>query len=188
MVVAMDDPHPRWPDGNPVLIGQRVKVADGEGVWRSDFTVAAVTVWDGAPKQVKVHLDTPEPGPFDADLRCDDKYLLPGPDEVIQVVAGIPNDVPIDIAKAPRGEEFPFTTPDGSDAQMFIQWKNTAVCLDFYCPCGAQGHFDGDFAYYLRCPSCGTVYRLGTQVIVKREDSPSSEPRELEVEHDDNVY
>lgn len=65
---------------------------------------------------------------------------------------------------------FPFTTPAGSEASMFIQWKGTEVCLDFYCECGTHGHFDGDFAYSLRCPACEAVYELGTQVIVKRTD------------------
>jgi hypothetical protein len=69
-------------------------------------------------------------------------------------------------------EKFPFTTPVGSDASMFIQWKGTDVCLDFHCPCGADGHFDGYFAYHLRCPACGAVYQLGTQVIAKRLELP----------------
>lgn len=60
-----------------------------------------------------------------------------------------------------RGVFDPF--PD-TDATMFIQWKGTDVCLDFTCPCGADGHFDGDFPYFLRCPSCGSVYEMGTQV------------------------
>lgn len=67
-------------------------------------------------------------------------------------------------------ERFPFTTPEGSEARMFIQWKGTDVCLDFYCPCGTHGHFDGYFAYAVRCPECGAVFEMGTQVIVKRRD------------------
>jgi len=58
----------------------------------------------------------------------------------------------------------------GSDAEMFIQWKGTDVCIDFLCPCGGEGHFDGDFAYFIRCPSCRAVYRMGTQVRAKRID------------------
>lgn len=52
----------------------------------------------------------------------------------------------------------------GSDATMFIQWKGTDVCMDFNCPCGTHGHYDGDFAYNLRCPGCGSTYEMGTQV------------------------
>lgn len=43
---------------------------------------------------------------------------------------------------------------------MFVQWKGTDVCLDFHCACGHDGHLDGDFAYYLRCPECGRTYRM----------------------------
>jgi hypothetical protein len=66
--------------------------------------------------------------------------------------------------------EFPFTQPAGSEAEVFIQWKNTNVCMDFHCPCGAQGHIDSGSAYYVLCPSCDTVYELGTAVMVKRND------------------
>lgn len=66
--------------------------------------------------------------------------------------------------------EHPFTKPEGSDADMFIQWKGTDVCLDFTCACGATGHLDTDFAYYVKCPTCGAVYEMGTQVIAKLVD------------------
>ena len=64
-----------------------------------------------------------------------------------------------------RGTFEPFP---GTDAEMFIQWKGTDVCVDFYCPCGEMGHFDGMFAYYLRCPGCGSVYEMGTQVKARK--------------------
>jgi hypothetical protein len=57
--------------------------------------------------------------------------------------------------------------PD-SDASMFIQWKGTELCVDFYCPCGHHGHYDGGFAYFLLCPNCETTYELGTQVRVRK--------------------
>lgn len=60
--------------------------------------------------------------------------------------------------------EHPFEPVPGTDARNFIQWKGTDVCLDFYCRCGAHGHVDGDFAYYVRCAACGTIYEMGTQV------------------------
>lgn len=53
--------------------------------------------------------------------------------------------------------------PD-SDADTFIQWKGTEVCLDLNCPCGKHSHFDTDFAYEIRCPGCQRVYMLGTSV------------------------
>lgn len=73
---------------------------------------------------------------------------------------------------------FPFTTPNGSDARMFIQWKGTDVCLDFYCPCGAHCHFDGDFAYELRCPHCLSVFEMGTQVIARRVEGTRAKDME----------
>jgi hypothetical protein len=65
--------------------------------------------------------------------------------------------------------EFPFTKPAESDVTMFIQWKGTDVCLDFHCPCGISSHFDGYFAYAVKC-QCGAIYEMGTQVIAKRRD------------------
>lgn len=77
---------------------------------------------------------------------------------------------------------FPFTTPDGSDASMFIQWKGTDVCLDFYCQCGAHCHLDGDFAYYVKCPHCGAIYEMGTQVIAKQVETTACDPKVLEAD------
>ena len=54
-------------------------------------------------------------------------------------------------------------TPDFSEidgTSVFIQWKGTDVCLDFHCECGEAGHFDGDFAYQLRCGACQRVWDL----------------------------
>lgn len=52
----------------------------------------------------------------------------------------------------------------------FIQWKGTDVCMDVDCPnpeChDGGGHFDGDFAYFLRCYSCGAIIKLGSHVPV----------------------
>lgn len=74
----------------------------------------------------------------------------------------------------------PFARPVGSDASMFIQWKGTDVCLDFHCRCGSDTHLDGDFAYYVQCPACDTVYEMGTQVIAKVVvGQPPTEPRLL---------
>ena len=40
----------------------------------------------------------------------------------------------------------------------WIQWKGTDVCMDVRCKCGEYSHIDADFAYYVKCPKCGTVY------------------------------
>jgi len=42
----------------------------------------------------------------------------------------------------------------------WIQWKGTEVCIDLYCDCGLHSHFDGEFAYAIRCP-CGKAWALG---------------------------
>jgi hypothetical protein len=72
--------------------------------------------------------------------------------------------------------EHPFQRPVGSDASMFIQWKGTDVCLDFTCgACQESTHYDGGFAYFLRCP-CGATYELGTQVaarLLPPDETPS---------------
>jgi hypothetical protein len=72
------------------------------------------------------------------------------------------------------GEPFPDT-----DSEVFIQWKGTEVCIDFRCPCGFLGHFDGGFAYSVECSACGATYDLGTQVRVRRVDEPFGEPQPL---------
>lgn len=73
----------------------------------------------------------------------------------------------------------------GTDAEQFIQWKGTDVCLDFYCPCGAHGHVDGMFAHYVRCGACGATFELGTQVRARRladGEVPHIDPMEAEVD------
>jgi hypothetical protein len=48
-----------------------------------------------------------------------------------------------------------------SDApHVFLQWKGTDACLDFYCTCGEQWHFDGYFAKELTCGHCGQTWEL----------------------------
>ena len=49
---------------------------------------------------------------------------------------------------------------DDTRPDAFIQWKGTDACLDLYCTCGEQFHFDGYFAYELTCGHCGQTYEL----------------------------
>ena len=49
---------------------------------------------------------------------------------------------------------------DKDRPDAFIQWKGTDSCLDVYCTCGEQFHFDGYFAYELTCGNCGQTYEL----------------------------
>ena len=46
----------------------------------------------------------------------------------------------------------------------WIQWKGTNVCIDLHCTCGNLGHFDGDFAYAIKCAYCGAIWKLGQNV------------------------
>ena len=46
----------------------------------------------------------------------------------------------------------------------WIQWKGTDVCIDLHCSCGESCHFDGDFLYYWRCPTCNKLWETGTHV------------------------
>ena len=60
--------------------------------------------------------------------------------------------------------------------EIFIKWKNTEVCFDFWCPeCDAQSHYDGYGAYQYRCPQCGFIFALGDRVVVTsgNEDEPA---------------
>lgn len=54
-------------------------------------------------------------------------------------------------------------TPHG-----WIQWKGTSVCMDFRCQCGALGHVDGCFGYYVKCAACGQLYELSGHVEVNQ--------------------
>lgn len=46
----------------------------------------------------------------------------------------------------------------------FIQWKGTDVCADYYCVCGDQFHFDGEFAYAIQCPHCHHRYEVSAMI------------------------
>lgn len=53
-------------------------------------------------------------------------------------------------------------------SHTFVQWKGTDVCLDFYCECGYQSHYDGFGAYKVKCPQCSEVWSLPTILPVMR--------------------
>lgn len=48
---------------------------------------------------------------------------------------------------------------------VFLQWKNTDACFDFYCTCGEDSHFDGYFAYRVKCCFCGQVYEMPSTLV-----------------------
>ena len=73
-------------------------------------------------------------------------------------------------------------TPHG-----WIQWKGTAVCLDFYCKCGAHGHLDDEFCYFVKCGRCGQIYELSGHVEAHPVDAPDPatfDPKVASVDED----
>lgn len=60
------------------------------------------------------------------------------------------------------------TTTGWPEPSAFIQWKGTDVCMDFHCECGAFCHFDGDFAYTVKCPHCSTVWEMPSTVYPRK--------------------
>lgn len=46
----------------------------------------------------------------------------------------------------------------------WIQWKGTDVCMDVYCKCGKHFHIDDEFAYFVKCPVCKTIYHCNGHI------------------------
>ena len=62
------------------------------------------------------------------------------------------------------------------EAHGWIQWKGTDVCIDLYCKCGAQMHFDGMFFYHFACPYCQRKYAVGQNVaLIELTDSEAEQ-------------
>lgn len=80
--------------------------------------------------------------------------------------------------------------PAEGEPHCWIQWKGTDVCMDFHCVCGAQGHFDGDFAYYLKCSKCERVYMTNghielVELTVDEATGAQPEPRTVTVDDEE---
>lgn len=63
-----------------------------------------------------------------------------------------------------------FSDDETVNPHAFIQWKGTDVCMDFYCECGAHCHFDGYFAYAVKCPHCKTIWEMPCYVKPRKAD------------------
>lgn len=62
----------------------------------------------------------------------------------------------------------------------WIQFKGTSICMDVHCKCGALGHIDGKFIYYLKCSSCGTIYELNGHIeLIERDESEFSKEDDI---------
>ena len=57
----------------------------------------------------------------------------------------------------------------------FVQWKGTDVCMDFHCECGAHCHFDGDFAYTVKCPHCDAVWEMPFNIFPRKANNQTGE-------------
>jgi hypothetical protein len=78
----------------------------------------------------------------------------------------------------------------GDAPHVFIQWKGTDACLDFQCECGAGGHFDGDFAYTLKCGECGQVWEMPQILLIKKVDNKThphwaENPKSVDMDKDE---
>lgn len=57
----------------------------------------------------------------------------------------------------------------------WVQWKGTDVCMDVYCKCGKHSHVDAEFAYYVKCPSCGAVYMCNGHIeLIEIKEEPEN--------------
>ena len=93
----------------------------------------------------------------------------------------------IDDETGATDDGFDFNTKRKPNA--FLQWKNTDVCMDFYCECGAHCHFDGYFAYAVKCPHCMTVWEMPTHMFPRKAGNKTSEhwrenPQLMEADED----
>ncbi|WP_145670196.1 hypothetical protein [Bradyrhizobium stylosanthis] len=75
------------------------------------------------------------------------------------------------------------------ETHAFIQWKGTDVCMDFHCECGAHNHFDGYFAYTVKCQHCGAVWEMPHYLKPRKADQRTYEywrenPQKLEPDED----
>jgi hypothetical protein len=64
----------------------------------------------------------------------------------------------------------PKATPTGDvyytedEPHGWVQLKNTEICIDLHCECGAHGHYDGYFCHEVKCKHCGKCYKVGMNV------------------------
>lgn len=83
--------------------------------------------------------------------------------------AGVPNEV-VNFGFDHDSPEFAANATGWPEPSAYIQWKGTDVCMDFHCECGAFCHFDGDFAYVVKCPHCGSIWEMPSTVYPRKAD------------------
>jgi hypothetical protein len=67
----------------------------------------------------------------------------------------------------------------------WIQWKGTDVCMDIRCECGEDIHFDGMFAYHIKCLGCGAVYECDGHIKLHKLDFEPEHTKCIETEPDE---
>ena len=55
-----------------------------------------------------------------------------------------------------------------NETSVFLQFKNTDICIDLFCDCGESSHYDGDFARFAKCPHCGQIWELPSMLTPAR--------------------
>lgn len=75
------------------------------------------------------------------------------------------------------GDEVPGTN-------VYIQYKGTDLCADFYCECGTHLHYDGYFAYAVKCAVCGVMYEMPQMVTMRKVESSRWDPILLKKDDD----
>ena len=52
--------------------------------------------------------------------------------------------------------------------------------MDVWCSCGAALHFDGDFAYAVRCPHCLETWQMPSYVPLREGNPEGHNVRDLQ--------
>lgn len=86
-----------------------------------------------------------------------------------------------------------FLNGNPKNPYAFIQWKGTDLCMDFHCDCGETCHFDGSFAYTVKCQYCNTIWEMPVNIFPRKADEKTYQywrenPKLLEKHDDDNEY
>lgn len=77
------------------------------------------------------------------------------------------------------GLEAPEEKAIAAGPHVWVQWKGTNVCCDFHCTCGARGHIDAEFMYFVQCPECQQLFEVGTHIRlypITKEQGRGGEP------------
>jgi len=48
-------------------------------------------------------------------------------------------------------------------SRALLMWKNTDASGDFWCDCGAECSWGGEYCNYLRCPKCRAIYKMPSE-------------------------